>query len=107
MKNLKGSYLEHISRVIVGVFCHCFEKLVSDLTVTDFCTIVPPLFFLQTVSEPRKSLYKLRTTWTALLSKQKLAAIDKFAHELDPNWPVIAIDANTIFFNPEFKGVSY
>lgn len=69
------------------------------------------ILLFKTVSEPRKSLYKLRTTWTPFLSQQKLAAIDKYAHELDPNWPVIAVDndphANTIFVNPEFMGVSY
>lgn len=26
-ENLKGSFMEHVHKV--GVFCHCFEKLVS------------------------------------------------------------------------------
>lgn len=68
------------------------------------------VIIFQTDSDPRKSLYKLRTTWPPFLSKQKLAAIDKHVHALDPNWPVLAVDKDapgaTIFVNPEFMGVS-
>lgn len=67
------------------------------------------LLFFQTESDNRKSLYKLRTTWSPFLSKQKLAAIDKHVHALDPNWPVLAVDKDppgtTIFVNPVFIGV--
>ena len=66
---------------------------------------------LQTEPEPRKSLYKLRTTWTPFLPKHKLAAIDRHVHVLDPNWPVVAVDndpaATTIYVNPEFVKVNF
>ena len=45
------------------------------------------------------------------MSKQKLAAIDKDVHTLDPNWPIVAVDedppAATIFVNPDFVEVSF
>lgn len=51
-------------------------------------------------------LYKLRTTWSPYLSKQKLAALDGHIRTLDPKWPVIAVDNDsptaTIFINPKF-----
>lgn len=49
----------------------------------------------QTDPDPRKSLYKLRTTWLPFLPKHKLAAIDRHVHALDPNWPVTAVDNDT------------
>ena len=64
------------------------------------------LCFIQTEPEPRKSLYKLRTTWPPYLSKRKLAAIDRHVHALDPNWPIAAVDSDpigaSIFVNPKF-----
>lgn len=67
--------------------------------------------FIQTDPDPRKALYKLRTTWTPFLPNNGLAAIDKHVHAMDPNWPVTAVDkvvsppVTTIFINPKFVGV--
>ena len=64
----------------------------------------------QTDSEPRKSLYKLRTTWPPYVPSRKLAAIDRHVHTLDPNWPITAVDNDStgpkIFVNSKFVGVN-
>ena len=62
---------------------------------------------LQLSPDIRKSLYKLRLTWTPFVPSRKLAAIDRHVHALDPNWPLLATESSgpsspTIFVNPKF-----
>jgi len=66
----KSTYVQLFTQNIVSNFCNVFE--VSDEKV-------------------RKSLHKLRMTWSAtkIFPQKKLNAIDERVHKMDPNWPIL------------------
>lgn len=73
-KNVGDVYIDLFGQNIASLFCQVFDK---------------------NYEETREKLFKLRQTWVNVFSEDKLLAIDKKCHSIDPAWPITAKPSNT------------
>lgn len=85
IKNHKDPYLPLFTKKIVMIFSQVFE--IMD-------------------EAGRKSLFKLRNTWTPWFSNGALHALDTRVKKIDPAWPVVPLQAKkpNIHVNPAVFG---